>query len=101
MKWSLNLWLQDDYYDSEEDEFLDRTGDLAAKREQRKARLEKKTEQVETYQSLKDKLAIAEKAIHEINESLEKSKAIGKSFSIFLKCSLFFPSNGGWCSQWN
>ncbi|XP_022697672.1 kanadaptin-like isoform X2 [Varroa jacobsoni] len=75
-KKNLKNWKEDDYYDSDEDEFFDRTGDLVTKREQRKARLEHKGQTVETYESLKEKLAITENAIREINESLEKSKAV-------------------------
>lgn len=82
--------IQDDYYDSDEDEFFDRTGDLVTKREQRKARLEHKGQTVETYESLKEKLAITENAIREINESLEKSKAVGTIYLLFLKQISFF-----------
>ncbi|XP_028969212.1 kanadaptin [Galendromus occidentalis] len=66
-------WKEDDYYDSDEDEFLDRTGDIAQKRAQRKARLEK-TEVVETYASLTEKIEKIDLRIAEIQNELEKSK---------------------------
>ncbi|OQR69107.1 coiled-coil protein-like [Tropilaelaps mercedesae] len=69
-------WKEDNYYDSDEDEFFDRTGDLASKREQRKSRLENRIRHVETYDSLKEKLSIAENAIESINKSLKESKTI-------------------------
>ena len=50
-------WKDDDYYDSDEDEFLDRTGNIAEKRNKRMkmdGELSKNTE-VETYESLQDK----------------------------------------------
>jgi len=66
-------WKEDDYYDSDEDEFLDRTGDLAQKRAQRKARIEK-TEVVETYASLTEKIDKIDVRIAEIQKELEKSR---------------------------
>lgn len=43
-------WEENDYYDSDEDTFLDRTGTIEKKRENRMKT--KNTEQAETYQSL-------------------------------------------------
>lgn len=43
-------WEENDYYDSDEDTFLDRTGTIEKKRENRMKT--KSTEQAETYQSL-------------------------------------------------
>lgn len=49
-------WEKDDYYDSDEDQFLDRTGELEAKRRQRKLRVDGKKalqqEKAATYESL-------------------------------------------------
>lgn len=45
-------WEENDYYDSDEDSFLDRTGDLDAKRQKRMKKVGKIQETVETYESL-------------------------------------------------
>ena len=73
--------MQDDYYDSDEDEFLDRTGDLAQKRAQRKARIER-TEVVETYASLTEKIDKIDVRIAEIQKDLEASKDAGEKTCI-------------------
>ncbi|KAL1117725.1 hypothetical protein AAG570_004040 [Ranatra chinensis] len=48
-------WEENDYYDSDEDNFLDRTGQIEKKREKRMKKLGKIQESVETYQSLLEK----------------------------------------------
>jgi len=45
-------WEEEDYYDSDEDNFLDRTGTVEKKREQRMKLAGKFEEKVETYSSL-------------------------------------------------
>lgn len=45
-------WEEEDYYDSDEDNFLDRTGTVEKKREQRMKQAGKFEEKVETYTSL-------------------------------------------------
>lgn len=45
-------WEEEDYYDSDEDNFLDRTGTVERKREQRMKLAGKCEEKVETYSSL-------------------------------------------------
>lgn len=45
-------WEENDYYDSDEDSFLDRTGDLDKKREKRMRKAGKIQDTVETYDSL-------------------------------------------------
>lgn len=80
---------QDDYYDSDEDEFLDRTGDLAQKRAQRKARLEK-TQVVETYASLKEKIENVDARLAAIQKELDASKAAGKN-----RFGMLLPSRNG------
>lgn len=45
-------WEEEDYYDSDEDNFLDRTGIVEKKREQRMKLAGKFEEKIETYNSL-------------------------------------------------
>lgn len=45
-------WEEDDYYDSDEDNFLDRTGTVERKREQRMKQAGKLEGKAETYNSL-------------------------------------------------
>lgn len=45
-------WEEEDFYDSDDDTFLDRTGAVEKKRQQRMYQAGKGEEQVETYQSL-------------------------------------------------
>lgn len=45
-------WEEEDYYDSDEDNFLDRTGTIERKREQRMKQAGKFEDKVETYSSL-------------------------------------------------
>ncbi|XP_070153099.1 kanadaptin isoform X2 [Polyergus mexicanus] len=48
-------WEEEDYYDSDEDNFLDRTGIVERKREQRMKQAGKFEEKIETYSSLTEK----------------------------------------------
>lgn len=45
-------WEEDDYYDSDEDSFFDRTGDLEAKRKQRMNQVKKDQPETDTYETL-------------------------------------------------
>lgn len=45
-------WEADDFYDSDEDNFLDRTGDVDTKRKQRMKKFGKTAEIVDTYETL-------------------------------------------------
>lgn len=45
-------WEAEDYYDSDEDNFLDRTGTVERKREQRMKQAGKFEEKIETYSTL-------------------------------------------------
>lgn len=45
-------WEEEDYYDSDEDNFLDRTGTVERKREQRMKQAGKLEEKIETYNTL-------------------------------------------------
>lgn len=62
-------WEEEDFYDSDEDTYLDRTGTIEKKREIRK-KMVKKTE-VETFQSLKGKLDSVNAEISEIEEKIQ------------------------------
>lgn len=66
-------WEENDYYDSDEDTFLDRTGSIEKKREMRK-RIEKKNV-AETYESIDEKLKIVSEEIEEIMRKLSVSKS--------------------------
>ncbi|CAH0771971.1 unnamed protein product [Bemisia tabaci] len=48
-------WEADDYYDSDEDSFFDRTGELETKRQQRMKQMGKVEETIETYETLVEK----------------------------------------------
>lgn len=65
-------WEENDYYDSDEDTFLDRTGTIEKKREMRK-KMEKKNEP-ETFESLQNKLKLITDEINEISGKLSESK---------------------------
>lgn len=45
-------WEEEDFYDSDEDNFLDRTGDVDAKRKKRMKKFGKSAETVDTYDTL-------------------------------------------------
>lgn len=62
-------WEENDYYDSDEDPFFDRTGQIEKRREMRK-KLTKKTE-VENFQSLETKLNAINSEIKELTNKME------------------------------
>ncbi|ELU12873.1 hypothetical protein CAPTEDRAFT_223125 [Capitella teleta] len=68
-------WKQEDYYDSDDDEFLDRTGDIERKRKMRMKMFGHKKEQAATYESLVPQLEEVEKEIAELELKLEKAKS--------------------------
>ncbi|KAL8590306.1 hypothetical protein ACOMHN_006422 [Nucella lapillus] len=67
-------WEDDDFYDSDEDTFLDRTGTIEKKRIFRMKKCGKE-EKAETYDSLMPKHKAAQKRIAEIEFKLEQAKA--------------------------
>ena len=65
-------WEDDDFYDSDEDEFLDRTGDIALKRKKRMKLAGMAKDTIETYESLKKKYEDIEKEQQELEVELKK-----------------------------
>ncbi|KAM7404007.1 hypothetical protein PAMA_004428 [Pampus argenteus] len=68
-------WEDEDYYDSDDDTFLDRTGTVERKRQERMKKAGKIEELPETYESLVAKLSEVEK---ELAETQKKLSADGK-----------------------
>ncbi|XP_051880129.1 kanadaptin isoform X2 [Pristis pectinata] len=71
-------WEAEDFYDSDEDTFLDRTGVIEKKRFNRMKKAGKVEEKVETYDSLVAKLADVERKLSDIESNLKVS---GKDWS--------------------
>lgn len=67
-------WEEDDFYDSDEDNYLDRTGTIERKREKRMRNAGKLETKVETYSTLMEQLNNVSKEINEINDLLKKNK---------------------------
>eukprot|EP00731_Ephydatia_muelleri_P009500 Em0005g86a len=74
-KRKVKTWEENDYYDSDEDNFLDRTGEVEKKRRQRMRRVGKAEDVVENYQSLMTKLSDVQNQIATLEDKLEKAKA--------------------------
>uniref|UniRef100_A0A0L8GLK9 Uncharacterized protein n=1 Tax=Octopus bimaculoides TaxID=37653 RepID=A0A0L8GLK9_OCTBM len=68
-------WEENDFYDSDEDTFLDRTGTIEKKREQRMKKAGKLDDKAETYDSLSEKHTEILQEMQEIEEKLEKARA--------------------------
>ncbi|XP_037274788.2 kanadaptin [Rhipicephalus microplus] len=67
-------WEENDFYDSDEDTFLDRTGTIEKKREMRRKMAKKEATEVDTYDTLLEKLRIVEEQIGQVQAKLEESK---------------------------
>ncbi|XP_018057682.1 PREDICTED: kanadaptin [Atta colombica] len=67
-------WEEEDFYDSDEDNFLDRTGTVEKKREQRMKLAGKIEEKVETYSSLTEKHNEIVNKISRLNERLKETQ---------------------------
>ncbi|TRY55318.1 hypothetical protein DNTS_013469 [Danionella cerebrum] len=74
-------WEDDDFYDSDDDTFLDRTGMVEKKRTERMKRAGKIHQRPDTYGSLLNKLAEVEKELSEANKKLCSSGKGGSSSS--------------------
>lgn len=72
-------WEANDYYSSDEDEFLDRTGEIQKKRERRMKRAGKVTETAETYESLCAKLKNVTEEMASVNKQLEAARKVTSS----------------------
>ncbi|XP_046383270.1 kanadaptin [Ischnura elegans] len=71
-------WEEDDFYDSDEDTFLDRTGTVERKREKRMITAGKLKTKAETYESLLEKHQEVLKKIENTEKALEEERT-GKS----------------------
>ncbi|XP_063765420.1 kanadaptin isoform X2 [Eleginops maclovinus] len=67
-------WEDEDFYDSDDDNFLDRTGTVEKKRKERMKKAGKVAERPETYESLVDKLSKVEKELAETQRKLSGGK---------------------------
>ncbi|XP_041827158.1 kanadaptin [Melanotaenia boesemani] len=67
-------WEDEDYYDSDDDTFLDRTGTVERKRQERMKKAGKIEERPETYESLVAKLSAVEKELAETQKKLSAGK---------------------------
>jgi len=76
MERKVKKWEDDDYYDSDDDEFLDRTGDIEAKRQKRMKMAGVTTDTVETYDSLKKKFDLIEIELKELNDKLAEAQKL-------------------------
>ncbi|XP_026813204.1 LOW QUALITY PROTEIN: kanadaptin [Rhopalosiphum maidis] len=74
-------WEEEDFYDSDDDNFLDRTGDIDAKRKKRMKKFGKTAETVDTYETLmeKHKLLIADLK-HNKNKLNRLNKNVTKEY---------------------
>uniref|UniRef100_T1IWV6 FHA domain-containing protein n=1 Tax=Strigamia maritima TaxID=126957 RepID=T1IWV6_STRMM len=77
-KRKLKNWEDNDYYDSDEDTFLDRTGTIEKKRQQRIQKAGKDKFVVETYDSLKMKLDQISQEIEGLESSIQISQDLDK-----------------------
>lgn len=68
-------WEDDDFYDSDDDVYLDRTGAIEKKRQLRKEKIGRKEKTAETYDTLVEKHRGIESEIQEIENKLEQAKA--------------------------
>uniref|UniRef100_A0A665V7G6 FHA domain-containing protein n=1 Tax=Echeneis naucrates TaxID=173247 RepID=A0A665V7G6_ECHNA len=68
-------WEDEDYYDSDDDTFLDRTGTVERKRQERMKKAGKIEERPETYESLVAKLSEVEKELEDTQKKLNSDSS--------------------------
>jgi len=73
MERKVKKWEEDDFYDSDEDEFLDRTGDIEERRKRRMRMAGVGKDTVETYDTLVQKHEAVGKEIAEVETELKKA----------------------------
>eukprot|EP00090_Calanus_glacialis_P045206 TRINITY_DN8245_c0_g1_i1.p1 TRINITY_DN8245_c0_g1~~TRINITY_DN8245_c0_g1_i1.p1 ORF type:complete len:740 (-),score=270.81 TRINITY_DN8245_c0_g1_i1:59-2278(-) len=73
MERKVKKWEEDDFYNSDEDEFLDRTGDIEERRKKRMRMAGVGKDTIETYDTLVKKHETAEKEIFEAEGELKKA----------------------------
>ncbi|MGH0170828.1 UNVERIFIED_CONTAM: hypothetical protein FKN15_059600 [Acipenser sinensis] len=74
-------WEEEDFYDSDDDTFLDRTGAVERKRKDRMKKAGKVEEKPDTFDSLVAKLAEVEKELAETEQKLHASRKSGSQQS--------------------
>uniref|UniRef100_A0A8C7S0Q4 Solute carrier family 4 member 1 adaptor protein n=1 Tax=Oncorhynchus mykiss TaxID=8022 RepID=A0A8C7S0Q4_ONCMY len=74
-------WEDEDFYDSDDDNFLDRTGAVEKKRQERMKKAGKIQERPDTYESLVAKLLVVEKALAETEKKLSATGRDGSHSS--------------------
>uniref|UniRef100_A0A8D3AX07 Solute carrier family 4 member 1 adaptor protein n=1 Tax=Scophthalmus maximus TaxID=52904 RepID=A0A8D3AX07_SCOMX len=67
-------WEDEDYYDSDDDTFLDRTGTVEKKRKERMKKAGKVAERPDTYESLVAKLSEVEKELEDTQKKLNSGR---------------------------
>ncbi|EZA60022.1 Kanadaptin [Ooceraea biroi] len=87
-------WEEEDYYDSDEDNFLDRTGTVERKREQRMKQAGKFEEKIETYNTLTEKYNEITNKISHLSNRLKEAQENSAKMEEFNEDSLdAFMSN--------
>ncbi|XP_074548834.1 kanadaptin [Halichoeres trimaculatus] len=74
-------WEDEDYYDSDDDTFLDRTGTIEKKRQERMKKAGKVEERPETFETLVAKLSEVEKELAETQKKLSADRGDSSSSS--------------------
>ncbi|GAU88308.1 hypothetical protein RvY_01033-2 [Ramazzottius varieornatus] len=66
-------WADEDFYDSDEDTYLDRTGTVERKRKERIRKSGKQTQAAETFDSLTKKMELLKAEVDEISQKLQQA----------------------------
>ncbi|XP_065902458.1 kanadaptin-like isoform X1 [Dysidea avara] len=84
-------WEEDDFYSSDEDSFLDRTGTIEKKRHSRMKKMGKAEDAVVTYETLNKKLSEVTSSLQALEERLARAKEAetisskGDSLDVYMK----------------